>query len=122
MKCPKCGEDLTSHIASEFGKIGGKAAAAALTKRQRVLKARKAGKANKGISRPSEKRGEAMRAYWASLPMLDGKRVRVKPLAVAIAKKANAALQKRSKAEKAKTREKRSVAMAAIWAARRIKG
>lgn len=77
MKCPRCGEDITTEIASEFGKVGGKAAAAALTKRQRVAKARKAGKANKGISRPSPKRGEAMRAYWASLPILDGKRVRV---------------------------------------------
>jgi len=76
MLCPFCRKDISTEAAREFGKVGGKASAAALTKRQRAARSRKAGKANKGVSRPSPTRGEAMRAYWASLPIVDGKRVR----------------------------------------------
>ena len=65
MKCPNCGVDLTKDIASHLGKLGGVAAAAALTKRQRIAKARKAGEANAGVPKaPSLTRGEAMKAAW----------------------------------------------------------
>jgi len=62
MKCPACGADVSSVLAS----AGGKALAKSLTKRQRVIKARKAGKANTGPRAKSETRAESMRAHWAS--------------------------------------------------------
>ena len=66
MKCPSCEADLTTYIAAHMGRLGGVAAAAALTKKQRREKARKAGRANKGIPKaPSLTRSESMRAAWA---------------------------------------------------------
>lgn len=64
MKCPNCDIDLTVHVASELGKKGGLAAAAALTPRQRRLKAQKAGRANTGPRAPSATRSESMKEAW----------------------------------------------------------
>lgn len=65
MICPYCSEDITTAVASTLGKLGGPAAAAALTKKQRIAKAKRAGRANAGIPRPSETRSESMKAAWA---------------------------------------------------------
>jgi hypothetical protein len=63
--CPFCGIDITVHIASEMGKLGGPASAASLTKRQRRLRAQKAGRANTGTRAKSLTRSESMKAAWA---------------------------------------------------------
>ena len=65
MICPYCRKDITTAVASTLGKLGGAAAAAALTKKQRIARARKAGRANAGIPRPSETRSESAKAAWA---------------------------------------------------------
>lgn len=67
MICPFCSEDITTAVASTLGKLGGPAAAAALTKKQRIAKAKRAGRANAGIPRPSPTgaRSESCKAAWA---------------------------------------------------------
>ena len=65
MICPFCAQDITTAVASTLGKLGGPASARALTKKQRIARAKKAGRANKGIPRPSETRSESMKAAWA---------------------------------------------------------
>jgi len=63
--CPFCAQDITTAVASTLGKLGGPASAASLTKKQRIARAKKAGRANAGIARPSETRSESVKAAWA---------------------------------------------------------
>lgn len=51
IKCPKCNTEIPdSLIAKHFASLGGKQAAKNMTKKQRIERARKAGKANKNKS------------------------------------------------------------------------